>query len=46
MTELHSANLDIYLNDIVVYGQELEKKDIAISKLMFKMTIDLEKTGE
>lgn len=46
MTELHSSNLEIYLNDIVAYGKELEKRDMEISKLMFKMTTDLEKTGE
>jgi len=46
MAELHSTNLEIYLNDIVVYGQELEKRDMEISKLMFKMTTDLEKIGE
>jgi hypothetical protein len=46
MMELHSLNLEIYLNDIVVYGQELEKRDMEISKLMFKMRTDLEKTGE
>ena len=46
MIELHSTNLEIYLNDIVMYGKELEKRDMEISKLMFKMTTDLEKTGE
>lgn len=46
MTELHSLNLEIYLNDIVTYGKELEKRDMEISKLMFKMTTDLEKVGE
>jgi len=46
MIELHSTNLEIYLNDIVTYGKELEKRDMEISKLMFKMTTDLEKTGE
>ena len=46
MTELHSTNLEIYLNDIVTYGKELEKRDMEISKLMFKMTTDLEKLGE
>ena len=46
MIELHSLNLEIYLNDIVTYGKELEKRDMEISKLMFKMTTDLEKTGE
>jgi hypothetical protein len=46
MTELHSTNLEIYLNDILMYGKELEKRDMEISKLMFKMTTDLEKTGE
>jgi len=46
MIELHSTNLEIYLNDIVMYGKELEKRDMEISKLMFKMTSDLEKIGE
>ena len=46
MLELHSTNLEIYLNDIVVYGKELEKRDMEISKLMFKMQTDLEKEGE
>jgi len=46
MIELHSLNLEIYLNDIVTYGKELEKRDMEISKLMFKMQTDLEKTGE
>jgi len=43
MVQLHSTNLEIYLNDIVVYGKELEKRDMEISKLMFKMQTDLEK---
>ena len=46
MVQLHSINLEIYLNDIVTYGKELEKRDMEISKLMFKMTTDLEKIGE
>ncbi len=46
MAKLHATNLEIYLNDIVVYGQELEKRDMEISKLMYKMTKDLEKEGE
>ena len=46
MVQLHSTNLEIYLNDIVVYGKELEKRDMEISKLMFKMQTDLEKLGE
>lgn len=46
MAQLHSTNLEIYLNDIVVYGKELEKRDMQISKLMFKMKTDLEKAGE
>ncbi len=46
ITQLHSTNLEIYLNDIVMYGKELEKRDMEISKLMFKMTTDLEKAGE
>ncbi len=46
MTELHATNLEIYLNDIVMYGKELEKRDMEISKLMFKMRTDLEKEGE
>ena len=46
MVELHATNLEIYLNDIVAYGKELEKKDMEISKLMFKMRTDLEKQGE
>ena len=46
MAQLHSTNLEIYLNDIVVYGKELEKRDMEISKLMFKMRTDLEKEGE
>jgi len=46
MIELHSTNFEIYLNDIVTYGKELEKRDMEISKLMFKMTTDLEKIGE
>lgn len=46
MSQLHSTNLEIYLNDIVVYGKELEKRDMEISKLMFKMQTDLEKEGE
>jgi len=46
MAQLHSTNLEIYLNDIVVYGKELEKRDMEISKLMFKMRTDLEKKGE
>ena len=46
MTQLHSQNLEIYLNDIVTYGKELEKRDMEISKLMFKMKRDLEKAGE
>jgi hypothetical protein len=29
-----------------MYGRELEKRDMEISKLMFKMTTDLEKEGE
>lgn len=45
MTLLHATNLEIYLNDIVMYGKALEKRDMEISKLMFKMTTDLEKTG-
>jgi len=43
MAQLHSKNLEIYLNDIVMYGKELEKRDMEISKLMFKMKTDLEK---
>lgn len=43
LIELHSINLEIYLNDIVAYGKELEKRDMEISKLMFKMTTDLNK---
>ena len=46
MAQLHSTNLEIYLNDIVVYGKELEKRDMGIAKLMFKMRTDLEKEGE
>lgn len=46
MIQLNSMNLEIYLNDIVSYGQELEKRDMEISKLMFKMKTDLEKQGE
>ena len=46
MVKLHTTNLEIYLNDIVTYGKELEKRDMEISKLMFKMTTDLEKVGE
>lgn len=46
MAKLHAINLEIYLNDIVAYGQELEKRDMEISKLMFKMRTDLEKRGE
>lgn len=46
MVVLHTRNLEIYLNDIVMYGKELEKRDMEISKLMFKMTTDLEKIGE
>lgn len=46
MVQLHSKNLEIYLNDIIVYGKELEKRDMEISKLMFKMQTDLEKEGE
>ena len=42
IAELHSSNLEIYLNDIVAYGKELEKRDMEISKLMFKMRTDLE----
>ena len=46
MTKLHTMNFEIYLDDIVMYGKELEKRDMEISKLMFKMTRDLEKKGE
>jgi hypothetical protein len=46
MTQLHSTNLEIYLNDIIIYGKELEKRDMEISKLMFKMQTDLENIGE
>lgn len=46
MAQLHATNLEIYLNDVIVYGEELEKRGIEISKLMFKMTTDLEKQGE
>jgi hypothetical protein len=46
MIELHSTNLEIYLNDILMYGKELEKRDMEISKLMFKMITDLENKGE
>ena len=46
MLKLHTKNLEIYLNDIVIYGKELEKRDMEISKLMFKMRTDLEKRGE
>jgi len=46
MIKLHATNLEIYLNDIVMYGKELEKRDMEISKLMFKMQTDLEKQGE
>ncbi|MDQ7003647.1 MAG: hypothetical protein Q9N67_01450 [Ghiorsea sp.] len=46
MIDLHALNLEIYLNDIEVYGKELEKKDLEISKLMFKMETDLEKEGK
>ena len=46
IAELHSTNLEIYLNDIVMYGKELEKGDMEISKLMFKMATDLEKIGK
>jgi hypothetical protein len=46
MAELHSTNLEIYLNDIEVYGKELEKRDMEISKLIFKMQTDLEKKGD
>jgi len=42
MVQLHGANLEIYLDDIVTYGKELEKRDLEISKLMFKMQKDLE----
>lgn len=42
MAELHSINLEIYLNDIEMYGKELEKKNMEISKLIFKMQSDLE----
>jgi len=45
MAALHTVNLEIYLNDIVMYGKELEKRDMEISKLMFKMSTDLEKIG-
>lgn len=43
MVALHSTNLEIYLYDIEIYGKELEKKDMGISKLIFKMQADLEK---
>ena len=43
MANLHSKNLEIYLDDVVMYGKELEKRDIEISTLMFKMMKDLEK---
>jgi len=43
MAQLHSKNLEIYLDDVVMYGKELEKRDIEISTLMFKMMKDLEK---
>jgi len=46
MLNLHSMNLEIYLNDIEIYGKELEKRDLEISKLMFKMQTDLEKIEE
>ena len=46
MVQLHSTNLEIYLDDMQQYGQELEKRDMEISKLMFKMQTDLEKAGE
>lgn len=42
MVQLHGANLEIYLNDVATYGKELEKRDMEISKLMFKMQQDLE----
>jgi Na+/phosphate symporter len=46
MLALHSKNLEMYLYDVKLYGKELEKRDMEISKLMFKMQTDLEKEGE
>ncbi|MDQ6963036.1 MAG: hypothetical protein Q9M28_11025 [Mariprofundaceae bacterium] len=46
MVDLHALNLEIYLNDIEIYGKELEKKDLEISKLMFKMETDIQKERE
>jgi hypothetical protein len=45
MVALHSKNLEIYLYDVEMYGKVLEKRDMEISKLMFKMQTDLEKRG-
>ena len=45
MADLHSQNLEIYLSDIEIYAKELEKRNLDILNLMFKMENDLKKRG-
>ncbi len=44
--KLAKQNLEIYLNDIEQYGKELEKRDMEIGKLFFKMKKSLEKENK
>lgn len=44
--KLAKQNLEIYLNDIEQYSKELEKRDMEIGKLFFKMKKSLEKENK